>query len=437
MTELAIDTTADLRPEADSAPVQHRHVVAAVAGNALEFYDFVTYTFFAVQIGHAFFPGHSDFARLMLSLLTFGVGFVTRPIGAIVIGRYGDRAGRRPAMMLSFGLMGAAILGLALTPGYAVIGPAAPILVVCWRLIQGFALGGEVGPTTAYLIEAAPPGRRGLYGSLQIASQGFSSLIGGLTGVAITATLGEAALNAWGWRIAFLIGALMLPYGFYLRQSLPETRHRPEPATQAQPARPDLASHWRIIAVGLALVANGTIATYVFNNMTTYAATTLKLPPGVSLAASIVVGCTLLVFGVLAGLASDRFGRKALILWPRVALMILIVPAFWLIVRNHDAATLLWVTGAMSTLSVISGAVSMTAIIESLRKEVRSVVFATVYSTSVAVFGGTTQPMITWLIHATGSPLAPAWYLMGACVVGVTATLFLVESAPASERRGG
>ncbi len=413
-----------------ATPVSRKHVAAAVVGNALEFYDFVTYTFFAVQIGHAFFPGHSDFARLMLALMAFGVGFVPRPLGALIIGRYGDRAGRRPAMMLSFSLMGVAILGLALTPTYAMIGPAAPILVVCWRLIQGFALGGEVGPTTAFLIEAAPPGRRGLYGSLQYASQGFSSLIGGLTGVAIGATLGDAALNAWGWRLAFLLGALVLPYGFYLRRTLPETRDRPETPTAAQPKGVDLLSHWRIIAVGLALTANGTICTYVFNNMTTFAATTLKLSSGVSLAASIVVGSTLLVFGLLAGIASDRFGRKPLILWPRIVFAILAVPAFALIVRNHDAPTLLIVTGLMSSLSVMSGAVAVIAITESLRKEVRSLVFAGVYSTAVAIFGGTTQLIITWLIHVTGSPLAPAWYMLGACVVGLTATLFLVESNP-------
>jgi MFS transporter, MHS family, citrate/tricarballylate:H+ symporter len=421
--------------QAGAAPVERRHVVAAVVGNALEFYDFVTYTFFAVQIGHAFFPGGSAFAQQMAALITFGVGFTTRPIGALVIGRYGDRVGRRPAMMLSFGLMGLAILGLALTPTYAMIGPAAPILVVAWRLIQGFALGGEVGPTTAYLIEAAPPNQRGFFGALQYASQGFSSLISGLVGVAIAMSLGDAALNAWGWRIAFLIGALVLPYGFWLRRTLPETRHQPEIGNAAPPARADLKSHWRIIALGLAITANGTISTYIFNNMTSYAQTTLHMAPGASLAASIVVGVSLLVFGVLSGLGADRFGRKPIILWPRVLLMLAVVPGFALIATHRDHTTLLVVTGVLSSLSALSGATAVTAITESLHKDVRSLVFAGIYSTAVAVFGGSTQPFITWLVHVTGDPVAPAWVLVGACVVGVGATLMLAESRPVPATR--
>src|SRR5580692_201174 len=160
--------------------ILHRHVAAAVIGNALEFYDFSTYAFFAAQIGRTFFPSHSPFVSLLSSLIVFGVGFVGRPVGAVVIGRYGDRAGRKPAMMVSFGLMGVALLGLAATPSFRTIGIAAPIIVLCLRLLEGFALGGEVGPTTAFLLEAAPPQHRGFYASLQFASQGFSALLSGL-----------------------------------------------------------------------------------------------------------------------------------------------------------------------------------------------------------------------------------------------------------------
>lgn len=424
----------DLAGAEAAAPIPRRHVAAAVVGNALEFYDFVTYTFFAVQIGAAFFPSHDPFVQQMSSLITFGVGFVTRPIGALVIGRYGDRQGRKPAMMLSFGLMGLAILGLALTPSFAQIGIAAPVLVVGWRLVQGFALGGEVGPTTAYLIEAAPPGRRGLYGAFQYASQGFSSLVGGLVGVAISATLGDAALSAWGWRIAFLIGALVLPWGFYLRRSLPETRHRAEVRTAAQPVATTLQGHGRIIALGLLITANGTIATYIFNNMTSYAQTTLKMAPGAALAASIVVGLTLIVFGLTAGAVSDRIGRKPMMLWPRLVLMAVAVPGFTLLAHHPDHTTLLVVTGALSATAVLASATAITAVVESIHRDVRSLAFAGVYSTAVAVFGGTTQPIITWMIKATGNPVAPAWYLVAACGVGTVAVLFLPESRPAPER---
>ena len=175
--------------DSEITPITRGQITAAVMGNALEFYDFTTYALFAVQIGHTFFPNKSPFENLMLSLMTFGVGFVGRPLGAILLGRYGDRAGRRPAMLLSFGLMGFGLLGLVLTPSYAMIGVAAPVLLVVFRLIQGFALGGEVGPTTAFLIEAAPLHQRGLIGSWQSASQAVASLVGATVALGMTSVL--------------------------------------------------------------------------------------------------------------------------------------------------------------------------------------------------------------------------------------------------------
>src|ERR1700676_4133228 len=184
-----------------------RGTLAVTIGNMLEFYDFITYSFFAVQIGHTFFPSGSQFGSLMLSLATFGVGFVTRPSGGIVIGHYSDRAGRRPAMMLSFAMMGSAIIVLALTPSYATIGIAAPVIAILARMVQGFSLGGEVGPTTAYLMEAAPPGRRGLAVSWQPASQEIAATAGALVGVLLSRSMSDAALESYGWRIAFLLCA--------------------------------------------------------------------------------------------------------------------------------------------------------------------------------------------------------------------------------------
>src|ERR1700759_2179251 len=207
----------------DTPPVIGRSTLAVTLGNMLEFYDFITYSFFAVQIGHTFFPANSQFGSLMLSLATFGVGFVTRPIGGIVIGHYSDRAGRRPAMMLSFTMMGTAIIVLALTPSYETIGIAAPVIAILARMVQGFSLGGEVGPTTAYLMESAPAGPRGLAVSWQPASQEIAATAGALVGVILSKALTDAELQSYGWRIAFLLGAACLPFGLYLRSSLPET----------------------------------------------------------------------------------------------------------------------------------------------------------------------------------------------------------------------
>jgi len=203
-------------------------IAAAVAGNALEFYDFTTYALFATQIDRTFFPVHKAFENLMLSLLTFAVGFVGRPVGAVVIGAFGDRVGRRPAMLLSFTLMGLGLTGLVLTPSYAAIGAEAPVLLVICRIVQGFALGGEVGPTTAFLVEVAPLGRRGLIGAWQSARQALASLTGATVGLLLAHLLSAIQMEQFGWRIAFALGAVVLPFGMILRRGLPETLHRAE-----------------------------------------------------------------------------------------------------------------------------------------------------------------------------------------------------------------
>jgi MHS family citrate/tricarballylate:H+ symporter-like MFS transporter len=410
-------------------PITARQVTAAVAGNALEFYDFTVYATFASQIAHAFFPGRTPFLSLILTLATFGVGFLLRPIGAVVIGRWADRHGRRPAMMFSFALMGVSILGLALTPSFATIGVAAPVLVLFWRLCQGFALGGEVGPTTAFLIEAAPPARRGYYGAWQGGSQNLANLVGGLVGVALAHTLGEASLDAWGWRVAFLLGTLVLPFGLILRRNLPETLHRPEARSHVHPEAATLRASAPVLLRGLALIAASTVATYVFGYMTTYALRTLHMAAEVSLAASAVSGTCGLVGGLIGGVLSDRFGRRPLLIWPRIVFLLVTWPAFFLLVRNHDAATLLGATAVITFTSALSTAAVFVSITESLRKEVRVLGMGAVYATAVAVFGGTTQPIIASLIEFTGDPLSPAWYMIAFTALGLVASVMTPETA--------
>jgi MFS transporter, MHS family, citrate/tricarballylate:H+ symporter len=416
--------------EADEyPPITARQVVAAVAGNALEFYDFTVYATFASQIAYSFFPGRTPFISLILTLVTFGVGFLLRPIGAVVIGRWADRHGRRPAMMFSFALMGASILGLALTPSYRAIGPAAPLLVLFWRLCQGFALGGEVGPTTAFLIEAAPPARRGFYGAWQGGSQNLANLAGGLVGVVLAATAGEASLDLWGWRVAFLLGTLVLPFGLLLRRNLPETLHRPEARSHVHPDAATLRASAPVLLRGMALIAASTVSTYVFGYLTTYALKTLHMASGVSLAATAVSGTCGLVGGLIGGLLSDRLGRRALMIWPRIVFLAATWPAFFLIVRNHDAATLLGATAVITFTSALSTAAVFVSITESLRKEIRVLGMGAVYATAVAVFGGSTQPIIASLIELTGDPLSPAWYMMAFTVIGLVASIMTPETA--------
>jgi len=411
-----------------ATPIPRRHVAAAVIGNWLEFYDFTVYAYFAVQIGQTFFPNQSPFASLMLSLVTFGAGFICRPLGAIVIGRYADRVGRRPAMMLSFFMMGVALLGMVLIPPYRQIGIAAPILAVICRVVQGFALGGEVGPTTAYLIEAAPPGKRGIYGAWQSASQSLSSLSGGIVGVVLASFLSSAGLADWGWRIAFLIGALVLPFGLIIRRSLPETRHLEEEVLDAHPEGADILSHWRIIVLGLGLIMSATISTYISIYSTTYAQVTLHMGTGISFWVTVCNGAAGFVAGLAGGALSDRFGRRALMIWPRIVHILVIIPIFLIITQHREPAILLSLLAVLNALANLSSVPALVAITESLRKEIRGVATAVVYATAVAVFGGTTQPIVAWLGEVTHSPMAIAWYLMAANAVGIVAALLMVET---------
>ena len=417
-------------PDATPPAVTRQQITAAVIGNALEFYDFTTYALFAVQIGRTFFPSQTPFENLMLSLLTFAVGFVGRPVGAIVIGRFGDRAGRKPAMLLSFTLMGVGILGIVLTPSYAMIGPAAPVLLLIFRLVQGFALGGEVGPTTAFLIEAAPPHKRGLIGAWQSGSQAVASLTGATVGLALSQLLTAEQLEAFGWRIAFGIGAIVLPFGLIMRRRLPETLHRVEVPRDFHPTAHGMFSHARPILLGLGMIMSFTTSTYVLLYMTTYASETLHMTPADSFGASVANGFTGVVFALLGGALSDRFGRKPVMITARVLFLLAIFPAFTLMVGNRDAITLILATGLLGALSSTSVGVALVCLTESLRKDVRSTGLAVVYAIGVAVFGGIAQPYVTWLIKATGSPMAPAWYMMAAACVGIVAMSLMKETLP-------
>ena len=410
-----------------AAGVPKRVVAATVAGNALEFYDFVAYAFFAVYIGKTFFPASTPLASLLLSLAVFGVGFIARPVGGVVIGAFADRAGRRAALLLTIALITAGTLGLALTPSFASIGVAAPVIVVVCRLIQGLALGGEVGPSAAFLIEAAPASQRGLYGSWILAAQGAGVLVAGLLGVGLSATLSPADMLAWGWRVPFVVGILLLPIALYLRRSMPETLHE-QAATAANSGMVGLKRHRGLLVLAVLLVVGGTVSTYVGNYMTTYAIATLKMAPGLAMGATVVGGLCTLVFAVLGGWLSDRYGRRLTMFWPRVAAAVLTVPAFMLLVAHPTGPVLLAVSGLLAALTAVSGAASLVAIPELLPRGIRATGMAVAYAVGVALFGGTTQFIITWLIGVTGNPAAPAWYVAGASVVTALAMLAVPES---------
>jgi MFS transporter, MHS family, citrate/tricarballylate:H+ symporter len=406
-----------------------RKVTAVGVGNALEFYDFLTFSFFAIQIGRCFFPESQTSHGLLYSLATFGIGFLTRPLGGIVIGTYGDRAGRKPAMVLSFGLMGAAILGLALTPSYAQIGIAAPILLVMFRLIQGFALGGEVGPSTAFLVEAAPPHRRGFYVSIQYMTQDLAVLAAGLVGFTLTTWLSPAALDAWGWRAALLIGTAVVPIGLYMRHNLPETIDQDHAGRQAAtPEERHVPA--RLVVLALMLMMSATIYLFGLDYITTYAQDSLNMTPALAFGATVVIGLGAVIADPISGLLSDRIGRKPVMLGAVVILVLLLVPSYIVMIKVPSVGV---VYGAIAILAVLQAFLTAPALItitESLPKAVRSGALAIIYAVATSVFGGTTQFAIKGLTDLTGSPLAPAWYMSGAVVIGGIAMALMPESAP-------
>jgi MFS family permease len=412
-----------------------RQIAAVVTGNAIEFYDFVTYAFFAAQIGRTFFPSDTPGTSLLASLATFGAGFLTRPLGALIIGRYADRAGRKPAMLMSFWLMGIAVIGLPLVPSYASIGIAAPLLVIVFRMLQGFALGGEVGPNTAFLMEAAPPQRRGFYVSLQATSADFAVMIASLVGVLLASLLSPAQLDSWGWRIALLLGAVIVPFGLVLRRSLMETLDL-EPRNPVKPAVPS-ASLARIGLVSVALIATATTTNYLLSYMKTYAGFTLGMPESLAFGATVAVGAAGLIFDPLGGWLSDRFGRRRLILLPWLLLAVLVFPGFWAIEHFRSGPVLWTVCAVLASIQTGAGTTALVAITEWLPRHVRAGGFGLIYASSIAVFGGSTQFMTAWLTRLTGEPLVPAWYMMGGIAVGLIALTQLPETAPVRTGRAG
>ncbi|WP_394762139.1 MFS transporter [Phenylobacterium sp.] len=406
---------------------RRRAIFAATLGNGLEFYDFITFAFFAIQIGHTFFPSHSSFLSLMGSLATFGAGFLTRPLGAHILGGYADRVGRKPAMLVSMSLMGAGILILALTPGFSTIGYAAPVIAVLARLIQGFALGGEVGSATIYMMESATPARRGGTMSWQGASQSVAASIGALVGLGLSLVLTPAELSAYGWRIALALGATIVPVALYVRRALPETVHAPDSALV--PHGP-FRAYMRPVICGFLIIAAGTIGNYIFQYMATFGQNTLRLSPSLSMAGELANNGISVAAVMAGGAMSDRLGRRSVMLGPQLLFCVLIVPCFLWLTTARDATSFL---GANLILSATSGymyGAVYAAISESIPKAVRARVFALVYSVPVAVFGGSTQVFITWLLHVTRNPMSIAWYLTGVSLIGLAAMYALRESAP-------
>jgi MHS family proline/betaine transporter-like MFS transporter len=406
-----------------------RLIVAATLGNALEFYDFTIYSFFALTIGKLFFTSLDPYQQLLASVATFGVGFVMRPLGGVLIGTYADRHGRRSAMLLTLLLMAAGSAMIGLCPTYAQWGILAPTTIVVARLIQGFSTGGEVGPATALLVESSSSHNRGYLGSWQFASQGLGVALGAIVAEALARGLSPADLASWGWRIPFLLGILIAPLGMMIRARLGD--HDNEASSPVGTPLSWLFRHeGKSVVLGVLLTIGTTVSAYIVAfYLPTYAVHELHVDSATALLAALLSGIAMLVVSPLAGLASDRFGRKRVIWVGRIGLIVATYPAFIWIAASPGVVRLLTSVSVLSVLLAIHAAPAITMLSELFSKRVRATGMAVVYSIGVAIFGGFAQFVATWLIQISGDKLAPAYYMIGCIAVSSLALPFIEDKA--------
>ena len=415
---------------AASKPFQ---IAAVVIGNALEWYDFIVFGFFTVVISRLFFPTEGEYASLLLTMATFGVGFFMRPVGGIVLGLYADRYGRKQALLLIIVLMTLALAMIGFAPAYAAIGIAAPLIMVLARLLQGFAAGGEFGSATSFLVESAPPGRRGFYGSWQMAGQGLSLLAGATIGAVLTTTLSQESLDDWGWRVPFLLGLVIGPVGLYIRRRLEETETYLK-ERKAAPVKEGLgailATHFKEVLVCGGIIAWGTSANYVsLLYMPTFARVQLGLPLDQAFIAQAIGLACMTALIPLSGALSDRIGRKPVMIVSLVLSLVLVYPFFqWVVASPSFMKLAIMQIVLCSLIGMFYGPMS-TAVAEQFPVLARSTGLAVGYNFAVMIFGGFAQFIVTWLIETTGSPVAPAFYLMFTGTIGLIATYVLVDRA--------
>jgi metabolite-proton symporter len=414
-------------------PQSHLGAILRVAsGNFLEMYDFIVYGYYAVYIGKTFFPASSDFASLMFSLMTFGAGYLMRPVGAIVLGAYIDRKGRRQGLIVTLGLMAVGTLTIALTPGYATIGVAAPLIILVGRLLQGLSAGVELGGVSVYLAEIATPGKRGFYCSWQSASQQLAVVFTALVALTLTGLITADQLAAWGWRVPLLIGCAIIPVILYLRRSLEETeafRNMKRHAHTATEVLRVVAAHCRLVIGGMMLVVFTTTSFYLITAYTpTFGKTALHLDPQKTFLVTLCVGLSNFIWLPIAGSLSDRIGRRPLITVVPILALVTAYPAMSWLVAAPSFERLLVVELWFSALFGFYNGGMVPFLVEIMPAEVRTAAFSLAYSLATAVFGGFTPAICTYLIERTGNKASPALWLMSAAAVSLLGALLTRRS---------
>ncbi|ALE88733.1 MFS transporter [Pseudomonas versuta] len=400
-----------------------KNIAAVTIGNGLEFYDFTVYSFFATVIGKQFFPADGS-NQLLLAFATYGIGFFMRPLGSILLGQYADRVGRKAAMILTLWLMAIGSLIFVLTPSYAQIGIAAPLMIVFARLLQGFAIGGEVGASTTYLMEKARSHERGYFTSWQFFSQGLSVLLGAMVGLSVNYGLSEEQVAGWGWRIPFVIGLLVIPVGSYMRRHLQESDQVKRDVSH----RLSWGQHKQALVAGILIAIGGTSGSYVIlHYLSNFAVAQLHLPLSVGIWTGCAAGAVQVALAVASGRACDRWGRKRMILWSRLAMLVLIYPAFILLQHSPTLPVLVVVASTLAALLVCNTVPSLVMLAEIFPAEVRATGLSVTYALASIVFGGFAQFFCTLLISLTGNPSAPAFYLIACGLISLLGLVLVKE----------
>ncbi|MFJ2994520.1 MFS transporter [Pandoraea sp. NPDC087047] len=414
-----------------SVTAQRRTVVAATIGNVLEIYDFLAFAIFAVPISKTFFPAGDEYVALMLTFLTFAAGFIIRPLGALILGRYADSVGRKRALSLTLFLMALGTLVPAVCPSYQAIGLVAPVILVLGRLVQGFSAGGEIGSNVAMLIENASSSNRALYSSFQQVAQGGGVLVAGVIGLGLTQYFGEQQILDGYWRLAFLAGLLIGPVGWYVRRRIPET---PEFARAAALGHvhtsflSGLRAHIGRIAVGIALMVFWTVTAQVSNYFTTYAVRELHLPLVATYIGQIASGMTLIVVCPLVGSAADRIGPFKPMAWGSALAGLLAYPLFWGLASYPSLAMLVVVQTLISIFLGLYAACAPLVLADIFPTHYRATGVGTSYALGVSIFGGLTPLVVTSLIHLSGDKLVIGLYLCAAALVSLALIAVLARS---------
>jgi MHS family proline/betaine transporter-like MFS transporter len=417
-------TAAPFAPPVRPRPTLTRVIVAASLGNALEWFDFLVYGYFAVTISKVFFPSANETASLLATLGTFSVSFLVRPIGAILIGAYTDRAGRKAGLTLSILLMVVGTTMTALMPGYATIGLAAPILILVARLLQGFSVGGEFGSAVTFLAEQTAS-RKGFVASWQWASTGITGALASGFGILLTTTLSPEQLIDWGWRVPFLFGILVGPVGLYIRRRLDETPEYVEIKPTRTPVRDVVREHpiEVLLAMGAAVVSNS--SAYIILYIPTYAMKELHLPQATGFTATFVGAVILGIVSPFAGHLSDKFGRSGLLTGTAWLFFLTTYPIFYLMVAYPSLTTAIFAAGWLSLVKAGYSGVLPSQLAELFPTRVRGIGVSLSFAIAVTIFGGFTPFVATWLIAVTGNSLSPSFYIMFTAALSIIALVFV------------